>query len=163
MATTTKKKATRKKPTAKPRKRTSAKATSAKTTTKKATSKKATAKKATAKKTTSKGKTKASPKREHYGPQTNEHGLVPGSDTATMLDIMLEGGTDRNDINSQVEKAIKKSTGLQTRAGNDKNIPTMVSSLLSRMQEKGYTIESSWVLVPPAEGSKKGKKRKSRK
>lgn len=78
-------------------------------------------------------------------PAFNEHGFRIGSDSAIIVDIMLDGALDRQDVNDKVAEAIE----LKTRNGNMKNIPSLVSGLLGRLEDKGYYIESSWKLVPP--------------
>lgn len=75
----------------------------------------------------------------------NRHGFRSWSDSAKIVDIMLEGGLDRQDINEKVAQAI----GPKTRSGCDKNIPSLVSGLLSRLVERGYTVESSWRIIEP--------------
>lgn len=77
----------------------------------------------------------------------NEHGFRIGSDSAVIVDIMLKGALDRQDVNDKVAEAIE----LKTRNGNRKNIPSLVSGLLGRLEERGYYIESYWRLVPPEE------------
>lgn len=77
--------------------------------------------------------------------ELDEHGFVPGTDSAHIAAALLAGGTDRNQIN---EKVLKKIGGT-TRTGSDKNIPALVSGVLNRLLEQGYKVESSWVLVAP--------------
>lgn len=84
-------------------------------------------------------------KREPKG--MNSHGFRNGSDSAIIVDIMVEGGLDRQDINDKVAAAINALT----RSGRQKNIPSLISGLLARLDERGYKIESSWRLVPPTE------------
>ena len=75
----------------------------------------------------------------------NAHGFRNGSDSATIVDILVAGGLDRQDINDKVAAAI----GTETRTGRTKNIPSLISGLLARLEERGYTVESSWRVVPP--------------
>lgn len=75
----------------------------------------------------------------------NAHGFRNGSDSATIVDILVAGGLDRQDINDKVSAAI----GTETRTGRTKNIPSLISGLLARLEERGYTVESSWRVVPP--------------
>lgn len=75
----------------------------------------------------------------------NSHGFRNGSDSATIVDILVAGGLDRQDINDKVAAAI----GTETRTGRTKNIPSLISGLLARLEERGYTVESSWRVVPP--------------
>ncbi len=77
----------------------------------------------------------------------NRHGFRSWSDSAKIVDIMLQGGLDRQDINDKVADAI----GTKTRSGRDKNIPSLISGLLARLVERGYTVESSWRVIEPAQ------------
>jgi len=83
------------------------------------------------------------PRREPRG--MNAHGFRNGSDSAKIVDILVAGGLDRQDINDKVAAAI----GTETRTGRTKNIPSLISGLLARLEERGYTVESSWRVVPP--------------
>lgn len=106
------------------------------------------------------GEKKTKRTREPWG-DFNEHGFRIGSDSAAIVDIMIAGAFDRNEINALSEDAV----GGETRNGNPKNVPSLVSGLLSRLQEQGYTVESSWRLVPPSKngsgGGTKGSKGKA--
>lgn len=73
------------------------------------------------------------------------HGFRNGSDSAIIVDILVQGGLDRQDINERVAAAI----GTETRSGRTKNIPSLISGLLARLEERGYHIESTWRVVPP--------------
>lgn len=83
------------------------------------------------------------------------HGFRNGTDSAVIVDILVKGGLDRQDINEMVANAI----GTQTKSGRTKNIPSLISGLLSRLEDRGYHIESSWRVVAPAP-PKKGRKPK---
>ena len=76
----------------------------------------------------------------------SEHGFRVGTDSAIIVDILVAGGLDRQDINEKVAAAINT----KTRNGRSKNIPSLISGLLARLEERGYYIESSWRVVPPA-------------
>lgn len=75
------------------------------------------------------------------------HGFRNGSDSAIIVDLLVAGGLDRQDINDKVAELINP----QTKSGRQKNIPSLISGLLARLEERGYRIESSWRLVPPSE------------
>ena len=90
--------------------------------------------------------------------ELNEHGFVDGSDSALMVELMLEGGFDRREVNDKIAEQLEDTT---TRAGNQKNIPSLISGLLARLEERGYTVESHWRLVPPDEKAVKGVERRS--
>ena len=74
------------------------------------------------------------------------HGFRVGSDSAIIVDILVAGGLDRQDINDRVAETIN----IQTRSGRQKNIPSLISGLLSRLEDRGYMIESNWRVVPPS-------------
>jgi len=87
------------------------------------------------------------PKRRRTPIPINEHGFRVGNDSARIVDILIAGGVDRQDVTDRIVDAI----GTKTRNGGSKNIPSLVSGLLARLEERGYYIESSWRLVPPSE------------
>ena len=86
----------------------------------------------------------------------NDHGFRIGSNSATIVDILIAGGADRQDINDRVATAI----GTHTKNGHVKNIPSLISGLLARLESKGYHIESSWKVVPPVPSKKRTTKKK---
>lgn len=101
-------------------------------------------------------KTKAATKGKGVGGQSlprvlNEHGFVVGSDSEKIVNALLEGGTDRLDINAKVAKIIGKR---KTRNGNDQNVSSLIANVLRRLRDNGYRVESSWVLVAPTEEEK---------
>ncbi len=75
----------------------------------------------------------------------NEHGFRIGSDSAIIVDILLNGGLDRHDLNQKVADSIEPLT----KGGREKNIPSLISMLLTRLEARGYKVESTWRLVPP--------------
>lgn len=89
----------------------------------------------------------------------NEHGFVVGSDSEKIVNILLEGGADRSDINAKVTKAIGKR---KTRNGNDQNVSSLIANVLKRLRDKGYKIESTWILVPPTDEEKAKAARKAK-
>lgn len=74
-----------------------------------------------------------------------EHGFRVGTDSAIIVDLLVAGGLDRQDINEKVAKSIN----VKSRNGRTKNISSLISGLLARLEERGYYIESSWRVVPP--------------
>ncbi|QZE10834.1 hypothetical protein SEA_CHISANAKITSUNE_65 [Gordonia phage ChisanaKitsune] len=75
-------------------------------------------------------------------------GFIVGGDSAIIAAALVEGGADRHEINENIRKQIKKANGLTTRNGEDKYIPSMVSSILAKMLATGYyDIQSEWKLV----------------
>lgn len=110
-------------------------------TVKKVARKKTTAKATPKKRATTKAATPRAPRGEF-----DEHGFRVGTDSSIIAAELLEGGYDRDDINDRVAELLPETT---TRSGNDKQVPSLVSGILKRLQERGYTVESSWQLVPP--------------
>lgn len=147
MAETTKKPVRRKRPAPTgartgTRGSTSTTGTAASSTSKKST----TAKKAPVKKPAPK---KSAPKKTTAGVEREKtpEGFVVGGDSAIIAAALVEGGADRGEINENIRKAIKKANGLTTRNGEDKYIPSMVSSILAKMLATGYyEVESTWRL-----------------
>ena len=146
-------------------------ATKAKTKTKSAPAAKkaaAPAKKAVGKKTTAAPTTKDKVKKEvskARGGQSlprdlNEHGFVKGSDSEKIVDILLAGGSDRADMNSKVLKAMGNR---KSRNGTPMNTSSLIANIIKRLRDKGYTIESTWVLVPPTPASKAAATRRAKK
>lgn len=89
----------------------------------------------------------------------NEHGFVKGSDSEKIVEVLLAGGADRADINDKVLKALGKK---KTRNGNAPNTSSLIANILRRLKDKGYRIESTWVLVPPSEDERKKAARKAK-
>lgn len=163
MVTAKKSQGKKKRVTAKAKATPAAKAGSDKTKATTTTAKKR--KKAPAKKTSSvaakKGKQKAASAVAGQGLPRNfdEHGFVIGSDSAKIVELMLEGDTDRRSLNQKVLKELNRTT----RNGKPLNVSSLMSNLLKRLQEKGYTVESTWKLVPPTPASKAAATRRAKK
>jgi outer membrane biosynthesis protein TonB len=89
------------------------------------------------------------------------HGFRVGSDSSKIVEIMLAGGIDRQDINDKVSAAIEPMTRVRTlpdgstTGGRKKNIPSLISGLIGRLEDRGYFQESEWRLVPPTPAKKK--------
>jgi hypothetical protein len=84
------------------------------------------------------------------------HGFRENSDSALIVSIMLAGGVDRQEINEKVRAALSQEPySLYTRGGKEKNIPSLISGLLSRLAEQGYVERSEWKLVAPKRGPKR--------
>lgn len=82
------------------------------------------------------------------------HGFRIGSDSAKIADILIAGGLDRQDINERVLEVIDPVSS----GGKPKNVPSLISGLLARLEKKGYYIESSWRVVPPPAVKRKMKR-----
>lgn len=115
-----------------------------------ARSKKVTAPPSGRKKVKGTPKPKASKKAPVEYWDVNEHGIRVGSDLATILDTMIEGGFDRRDV---VRKALDK-VGSETKTGKPKNVSSSITMLLVELEKKGYQVESHWRLIPPAKRQK---------
>lgn len=89
----------------------------------------------------------AKPKPRRQKIPLTEHGFRVGTDSAIIVDILVKGGLDRLDINERVAAAIKPTTS----SGRKKNIPSLISGVLARLEARGYYIESQWRVVPPTE------------
>jgi hypothetical protein len=107
--------------------------------------KKTTARKSPAKKSTTKKQSGRNLPRE-----LNEHGFVKGSDSEKVVEILLEGGQDRNDINEKIRKRL----GGTTKNSTQRNVSSTVASILNKLRSQGYYVESSWKLCEPTPQSK---------
>lgn len=88
-----------------------------------------------------------------------EHGFVVGTDSALIAEALIEGGTDRNNVNDLAELKISEVNGLKNRNGGEKYVPTMVSGVLTKMLKTGnYEVEATWRLVPKEAPAKPAKK-----
>lgn len=122
--------------------------------------------------TTTKGKKTSTPKKtttkkaqvqESTPREYTPEGFIEGGDSAIIASALTEGGLDRKDVNRIAEERIAASSGLVTRGGKEKYVPSMVSSILSRLLATGeYEVYSSWQLVP-IEKPKKTRTRKTAK
>lgn len=87
-----------------------------------------------------------------------ETGFVVGTDQDTIALALLEGGESRADIAASLEKKIDT----ETRNGTEKQITNMISGVLNKMLARGFTVESSFVVVPPTPASKRKAARKKK-
>jgi len=58
---------------------------------------------------------------------------------------MLKGGSSRQEVADRIVEAC----GNTTRNGTPINGSGMMTTLIKELQEKGYTVETTWTLVPP--------------
>lgn len=84
------------------------------------------------------------------GWEVNEHGFRVGSDLAHIVDAMVEGGADRREVVANARASINSLTS----SGSEKNISSAITTLLPKLEERGYVVESFWRLVPPSKPSK---------
>jgi len=87
----------------------------------------------------------------------NEHGFVKGSNSETIVNLMLEGGSSRAEVAAKVAKTIKSTDGKPV------NAPALMSGLVHRLMARGYTIEQTWVLREPTPASKAAATRAAKK
>lgn len=80
------------------------------------------------------------------------HGYRVGSDSAVFADAFVKGGKDRNHVNEIAAKGVSATT----RSGAVKNVASLMSAIFTQLtEEKGYKVESTFRLVPPAAVLKK--------
>lgn len=126
------------------------------------------AKKAASKAPATKGKGKgktAAPVSKARGGQNlprvmNEHGFVVGSESEKIVNVLLEGGAGRQEVNQKVLKALGNK---QTANGQAPNVSSLIANILKRLKEKGYTVEAKWQLHPPTPASKAAATRAAKK
>jgi hypothetical protein len=139
-----------------PAKRTAAKKTSPKSAPKKTTAKKSAPLKSvkgktTAKKTTTKGRAvKNVPAPEKQEPSyrripSETTGFSVGTDQDIIAEALLAGGESREQIIADLYEQLDT----ETRNGTPKPISSLVSSVLRKLVERGFTVDQHFVVVPP--------------
>lgn len=123
---------------------------------KKSTAKKTAAKKPASKKANVKNVKKPAGKRGGFHREMNEEtGFVVGTDQDAIALALLEGGESRAAIVERLENELDT----ETRNGTEKQITNMVSGVLNKMLAAGFTVESSFQVVPPTPASKRAASR----
>lgn len=89
-------------------------------------------------------------KKESIERERDEHGITAGTDQSIILAEMVQGGESKHAI---IERCNTLFDGKVTTGGKPKPISTIVNQLVHLMAARGYTIESTWKLVPPAPGT----------
>lgn len=79
----------------------------------------------------------------------NQYGYRVDSDVAIVLDELMAGGADKHTVAARIAKRFEGQT---TRSGRPKPVSTIMNQVESQMKQRGFTIESMWKLVPPADG-----------
>jgi hypothetical protein len=122
---------------------------------------KSTAKKSTAsrKNTKTVSKPKGSGRGGFHRELNEETGFVVGTDQDTIALALLEGGESR----SAIAEAVEKKIGSETRNGTPKMVTNMVSGVLNKMLDRGFTVEQSFQVIPPTPASKRAASRKRKK
>lgn len=109
----------------------------------------------TAKKTTSRNvKTVAKPA---AAPKTGPNrvvdpvtGFAIGTDSHVIATELLKGGADRAEIIDRCAAKLPKTSN----RGTPKPVANMLASVLGKMKDAGFTVESSFILTPPTRASK---------
>lgn len=82
------------------------------------------------------------------------HGFAVGTDSAIIAESLIEGGASRDECNDRAVSQIEKTSGLTTRGGQPKYIPSMSATIIKHLVNSGlYEIESSFRLVPVKGGA----------
>jgi hypothetical protein len=125
-----------------------------------AAKKSAPAKKTAAKKAPVKNVKKPAGKRGGFHREINEStGFVVGTDQDAIALALLDGGESR----AAIVEGLEDTLDTETRNGTPKQITNMVSGVLNKMIAAGYTVESSFVVVPPTPASKRAASRAANK
>lgn len=82
----------------------------------------------------------------------DRHGFLEGSDLSRTAAILIEGGHGKADVIGRVQAEFE---GQVTRNGAPKNAHSIVGATLSKLLERGYTVQQTWRVVPPKKGRKK--------
>lgn len=61
---------------------------------------------------------------------------------------ILRGGRDRQEINDRCREILPAMTSV----GTPKPVPNLVSSVIKKLQDRGFTIKGDWKMVKPARG-----------
>lgn len=150
MPTTSAKKPITKTKTATPAKKTTSTRTSAKKPVSSTRAKTTASKASTAKPAAKKAPAKTAPKTPPVdNRERGPHGYALGTDSAIIAESLIEGGATRDECNDRATALIAETSGLETRGGKPKYIPSMAASIISRLTESGkYKVESTFRLVP---------------
>ena len=115
--------------------------------------------KKTASKSNVKNVKKPSSNRGGFHREINEEtGFVVGTDQDLIAQELLAGGDSRAEIVERLEGILDP----ETRNGTPKMITNMVGGVLNKMLAAGYTVESSFLVVPPTPASKRAAARKKK-
>jgi hypothetical protein len=84
--------------------------------------------------------------------ERDEWGITAGTDQSIILEEMIKGGADKHAI---IERCNERFAGQTTSGGKPKPVSTVVNQLIHAMTARGFTVESTWRFVPPADGKLK--------
>lgn len=85
-------------------------------------------------------------------------GFVVGSDVHVVAVELMAGGADRQEIIDRVRTKLDT----ETRTGTPKPVANIVGAVMRKLEERGFVIESSFVMLPPAPVVKKSSARTRR-
>jgi hypothetical protein len=119
------------------------------------------AKKTTSKKTAAKNVKKPASKKSNLPVRemNDETGFVAGTDQDVIATALMNGGESR----AHIAEIVADQIDSETRNGTEKQIPNMVSGVLQKMLDRGYTVESSFAVLPPTPASKRAATRAANK
>jgi hypothetical protein len=73
-------------------------------------------------------------------------GIAVDTEAFLIMREVLRGGRDRQEINDRVREILPATTA----QGTPKPVPNLVSSVVKKLQDKGFTIKGDWKMVKPA-------------
>lgn len=82
-------------------------------------------------------------------------GFIVGTDSHIVAKQLMEGGADRQDIIDTVRGQLDE----ETRNGTAKPVANVVAATIKKLLERGWTIESSFAMVPPAPRTTRGRRK----
>lgn len=77
-------------------------------------------------------------------------GFTVGTDSHTIAMELMKGGVDRSDVIDRLRKKLPETSN----RGTPKPVANIVASVIGKMKDGGFTIESTWVMNPPTRASK---------
>lgn len=85
-------------------------------------------------------------------------GFIIGSDIHIVAQELMAGGADRQEIIDRVRGMLDA----ETRTGTPKPVANVVGAVLRKLQAQGFTLESHFIVTPPAPvAPKKGRGRRA--
>lgn len=80
-------------------------------------------------------------------------GTTIGSQAHVTATELMKGGASKAEVMERLKDLLPKTT----RTGRDNPIPQKVHTMVSQLLKRGFTVESSWKLVPPGESTQNGR------
>jgi hypothetical protein len=75
-------------------------------------------------------------------------GTTIGTQSWVIATEMAAGGEGKGEVIDRIKARVPETT----RSGTPNPIAQRVNTVLTQLRQKGWTVEESWKLVPPAEG-----------